>query len=158
MCIRDSDYTTLYNLFNGGSLEQRTEARSRYIPILPPALLNPIIPLLPIAAFYTINPLTPASIRIDSTRTAGGGIPYYTPNCFDYSFYDGEGTDLSTKIVVFVEEPLIEAYVNMLALYDPGARDQDDPYEYARSKAREYVRELVRKFSLPGTEFTIKEK
>lgn len=152
------DYTTLDNLFNRSSSLQRIESRMKYIPLLPQELLNPDIPLIPIVAFYTINPITSASIRIDSTRTAGGGLSHYTPNCFDYSYYDGEGTDLSSMLAVLVSTSLIEDYAQRLALYDPVARDHDDPTEYARGKAREHLRTLIEKFTLPGTEFIIEEK
>jgi len=151
-------YSTIFGIFNAGGATRNIN-RSAYIPLLPVELSeHPEAELLPLAAFYTINPLGVGDVSVEDARSAGGGRNTFTPFSFDYSRYDGEGTDLSRIIRVTVDQAFVNEYAVRVAAYDPDIAMTGDPEANAPTIARERLREVIRKFSLPGTELMIEEE
>lgn len=151
-------YSELDSIFNAEIPELREENREKYILFLPTELReHPEYNLLPIGIFYTINPFGPQSFIIEDARISGGGWRTYMPNAFDYSHYDTEGTDLSAFVTVTVKRSLIDAYAEQLAKSDRETLLQQEPEEYAKTKAREHLSQAIKRHLLPGTVVTIEE-
>lgn len=105
----------------------------------------------PLATMYVASPIDEDGIEIADARIGGGGFPSFTRDCYDYSLYDGEATDLESYLVVQIDQNLYDDLVDRLLLWDAEVMASSDPQTTAHAKATSLIASRVRKYAMLGT-------
>lgn len=119
-----------------------------------------LIRIEPLALVHVANPYDPDTYQIEDIRVCGGGYPEKHYSFYDYSHYDGEGTDLESMLAIEIPEWMYDDLVKRALLWDADVIQSDAPEQIARYKVMESIRTKTKKFRLLGTteEVTIGRK
>ena len=110
---------------------------------------------------YRVEPLAILSIAsifdsdafdVDDIRTFGGGTDSSHYSFYDYSYYDGERTDLSAKLKIVIPGWVKENLKARCLQWSPDAAKSDYPEDIAEAETMKIIKSKVKKFSLIGTE------
>lgn len=110
-----------------------------------------LIKVEPLALIQIANPLDSDAFEISDARVFGGGYRDKQTSFFDYSYYDGEGTDLESMLVIEVPEWIKTNLAARAKLWDPDVIKSDAPDQLSEFKAKTLIDEKAKKFSMIGT-------
>ena len=110
-----------------------------------------LIRLEPLALMYVINPLDEDGYLVEDARLFGGGTESRNRSFYDYSYYDGESTDMESYIRVHVPQYMYNDVKSRALLWDPDVIVSDNPEAMAHQKTMALIRSKVKKFSQLGT-------
>jgi len=110
-----------------------------------------LIRVEPLALVRVANPLDQDAYELFDMRVFGGGYREWQPSFFDYSNYDGEGTDLESMLVIEVPTWIKENLAQRAQLWDPEVIKSDAPAPLANYKAEQLIKVKAEKFSMLGT-------
>jgi len=131
----------------------RLDLRNNIVGCPAPLLRTDVIVRLQILGIvYVANPLDEDGFLIEDARIYGGGTATPGRSFHDYSRYDGEATDLSTRIILQLPQEYLDDMVDRAKVWDPESVKSDDPDETAYQRAMESVRSALIKFTQLGTE------
>jgi len=103
---------------------------------------------------YLSNPLDEDGYLLEDARIFGGGSSDRIRSAFDYSYYDGEATDLEPIIRVHIPQAIVDDLVAKAIEWNPEVVALDTiaaRQELARQRVHEYIQAKVKKFSMLGT-------
>jgi hypothetical protein len=144
-------YSEIDNLLNSSNKDTRNTYRS-LIDELPDIYLDDdLIRLEPLALLYVINPLDEDGYLVEDARLSGGGTIVKHRSYFDYSYYDGEGTDMESYLSIKVPQYMYNDLKDRAIRWDPDVITSSDPSAEAHKKTIELIRRKVKKFSQLGT-------
>lgn len=145
-------YDSVNSSLNGSDVTERN--LYRYEMDLPPLFYST-------TTLYRVEPLAILSIasifdsdafEVDDIRTFGGGTDSPHSSFYDHSYYDGERTDLSSKLRVVIPAWIKDNLKARCKQWSPDAAKSDYPDDVASVEAENILRAKVRKFALIGTE------
>ena len=112
-----------------------------------------LLRLEPLAIVQVVNPFDSDTYEITDMRVFGGGYKERQHSFYDYSNYDGEGTDLESMLVIEVPEWIKDSLKERAKLWDLDVIKSVDTEidSHANAKAIEIIREKAKKYSMLGT-------
>ena len=122
------------------------------IPGLPLTLINSLTRLEPIAIVSVTNCLDEDAYVIEDARLYGGGNTSKGYSHYDYSFYDGEGVDMSSKLNIEIPGSIYDDLVARARIWDTEVAKSEYPDQLAEDTVMSFIKKTVSKYSYLGTE------
>lgn len=115
--------------------------------------------LVILGSVYLSNCLDEDAYLLEDARVYGGGMPNPARDFCDYSFYDGERTDLNTILHVFIKQEVYDNLYDRILQYDRDVQMyQGEPLKMpaiAHKRTMEIINAKVEKFLPVGTEWEV---
>ena len=107
--------------------------------------------IYPLAALYLSSPFDESAITIEDARVYGGGTNTKLPNQYDTTYYDGEITDMSSRLRITVAKTVYDELTARIRQHDPKVVTADNPDEEAAIIAKAKITKAAEKAVLSGS-------
>lgn len=121
--------------YNNGTFEKKTSSET----------------VIPLAVLYLSSPVDESAVTIEDARTYGGGTLVKLPDQYDTTFYDGEITDMSSRLNITIKKSVYDELVGRIIQHDADVQLADNKDEEAAIKARGVITKAVDKAALSGS-------